>query len=603
MFLRPDQIPVDGSSIQVVNGQLTSVDATSDLINSPDSTSYYYFNDFIPEGPVTSSPLNWFSNADLGDASYSFDEALGILELINPGASTDWKRELLFGVSNYAASPSHRFPAGTHDLISVSTRVWSPNLVGTNLNYYFGFLSYTGGNTPNIPATSSLRGNTSYSFIGFVKSSSTSTLLCRTQSGANATEVDTGILYTASQFYRLKITVNADFSSVNFYVNGGLVSSITTDIPQDPLTPFYRLENPTVNSEAGDWGIDWVEIKVDGGVNRGAADANPTTYTVSGVVTSSDGGLPIEGAVVTTSTLNITDTTNASGEYTLTLPAGLYTLEAAADEHLNYSAPLALQVNQNMINNDFEMTAESIVSGTITSSTTSQPAISGLSLEIASLSPVVTNTSGLYTKVGVPRTGSQSVEVADSTYYNSFSGSVNANALNVTNNFSVTPKSVSVTQPQGATVLNAGGADTTIGNRIRALRTCEITQLEFIVASGTSGYVCKIYNSSGSLIATANTPTYIVAVDNLLYTAVFSTPVTLTSGQNYWIAIYRTQNFVHYLQKFTGDVDYITGNPGVTWDNSLYLTTVKSIAGDNFPGNGTNSGSQRIWIVRPFIRL
>jgi hypothetical protein len=60
------------------------------------------------------------------------------------------------------------------------------------------------------------------------------------------------------------------------------------------------------------------------------AEAAATTATVSGVVTSATTGSPVSGAVVTVSGSSLSTTANASGGYSLTVPSGAQTLNAAA---------------------------------------------------------------------------------------------------------------------------------------------------------------------------------------------------------------------------------------------------------------------------------
>lgn len=55
--------------------------------------------------------------------------------------------------------------------------------------------------------------------------------VCVTRSNTTETTADSGITVAVSTWYKLSVQVNADATSVAFYINGALVATITTNIP------------------------------------------------------------------------------------------------------------------------------------------------------------------------------------------------------------------------------------------------------------------------------------------------------------------------------------------------------------------------------------
>ena len=140
-------------------------------------------------------------------------------------------------------------------------------------------------------------------------------------------------------------------------------------ISEDPL--FVDPDNGDfhLKSQAGRWnGTDWVTDNetspcIDAGdpsekdpdgtrINMGAyggtseASKSPgaATGTLTGKVTDKDSGAPIEGAVIKASSHQTT--TNSTGGFTITLPAGNYTLTASKTGYYPNSTTVEVLVNQ-----------------------------------------------------------------------------------------------------------------------------------------------------------------------------------------------------------------------------------------------------------------
>ena len=174
--------------------------------------------------------------------------------------------------------------------------------------------------------------------------------------------------------------ISSDIANVSYncvYGNTGSNWGGTNSISADPL--FVDPENGDfhLESQYGRWdGSAWVKDNatspcIDAGdpsekdpdgtrINMGAyggtieASKSPSG-TLSGKVTDKDTGAPIEGAVVSTN--GYSGTTDASGNYLITLPIGNYTLTASKTGYRSSSATVEVLENQTTIV-DFQLTRD-----------------------------------------------------------------------------------------------------------------------------------------------------------------------------------------------------------------------------------------------------
>lgn len=334
-------------------------------------------------------------------------------------------------------------------------------------------------------------------------------------------------------------------------------------------------------------------------VNIAAGDAvknfTMARRTLFGNITSSAGGV-LSGVAVSISGPTRNDTSDGSGDYALIdVPDGSYTISATHPDHQAYSSPVPVVVNGDT-EFDFVMTIlTGTVSGTITSSVTSQPAPAGIPVVVAGLSAANTNSSGVYSRADVPRLSGQSVTVADGTYYNSYSDTVNVNSASVTKDFTLVPKSVgpfSVLTSGTEFNFNVGG-NTTYGNRFLVNKTCRIVSIRFAtVNAGT--YVVKLWSDAGTLLQSASQYYSGSGTQTLNITA-----TTLNAGTYYRVSAYcstSSGNFGRYRSTFFGSL--VTNHPAISLlnPNQPYQS-----GGDTFP-NGS-AGDVRIHHVEPVVQL
>ena len=85
--------------------------------------------------------------------------------------------------------------------------------------------------------------------------------VCSTSS--TATTVDTGVVVTAAQYYRLKIVHDAGDSTVRFYIDGALVASISTNVPTGVVLGGLvdGLKNVGITTTSM-LGCDWIGLDV-----------------------------------------------------------------------------------------------------------------------------------------------------------------------------------------------------------------------------------------------------------------------------------------------------------------------------------------------------
>jgi len=167
----------------------------------------------------------------------------------------------------------------------------------------------------------------------------------------------------------------------------------TGDISVDPLFADVSVHDFHLKSTAGRWnGTDWVNDNetspcIDAGdpsekdpdgtrINMGAyggtseASKSPSvaTGTISGKVTDKDTGAPIEGAVVSTN--GYSNTTDDSGNYSITLPTGNYTVTASKTGYQSQSKSAEVFENQTTEVN-FTLTVATTTTTTTSTTTTS----------------------------------------------------------------------------------------------------------------------------------------------------------------------------------------------------------------------------------------
>lgn len=605
-FLRPDQIPLDGNTLEVVDGVIRVITPSSGgSVNNPLSDKFYLFQDMNIGGGDKEGTDNtevipgWATFRQPGIAPWPNSEipsnSTGVHFLKVTGATSTTNRDFLaFRVSgdNYP----NPFLSGP---LSFAARLYYPSQsFGSHTQHYFGFMASLTGSE----ISSDLETPSGADYVAFVKLAGEPTWKIRTKNGGDTTDVDTGIFGAADTFYKFQIQLNEDFSEASFYAYGNLLATISTDIPSGGFTPFLAMRNETANSETVYMGVNWVEILAEG-VDRGQNDSSPFTYTLDGVVTSSGGGF-LSGAVVSIPALGISDTTNVNGEYSLSVPPGVYTVTATAANHLNFASTPAVSVLTNETY-DFEMALPSNVTGTITSSATGQPVLSGLGVVIDSSPPALTNVSGQYSKLNLGRVGVVPITVADSAYYNSFSDTVDLNSLNVTRDFTLVPKTLGpLASTSGWEFASRYYAHLgrTFGNRFLAQRTVRCSSLGAYVG-GTGTCVLRLWDSGGTLLRSAATipiasPGVVVPVSASI------TPITLTAGQRYWVSCYikGTVEATIYTSHI-GSSDYSgvieTSHVGLSWENP---TQVRTSSANVFPVEPAEYGS-RLYSVEPLVQL
>jgi Flp pilus assembly protein TadG len=134
------------------------------------------------------------------------------------------------------------------------------------------------------------------------------------------------------------------------------------------------------------------------------AVANAANVAVSGLVKAQVGSTPISGIVVTSSPGNGSDTTDASGSYSMSLNnnTSSYTLTATDPTGVYHTTSVTVALGSGATTApDILMPKNPVVSGTVTSSTTGLP-LNNVQITIQALGTnytTTTNASGNYTKI------------------------------------------------------------------------------------------------------------------------------------------------------------------------------------------------------------
>jgi hypothetical protein len=308
----------------------------------------------------------------------------------------------------------------------------------------------------------------------------------------------------------------------------------------------------------------------------------PTTYSISGQVTTST-GVGISG--VTISTGSTSTTTDTNGNYALSnLAAGSYTLTPSRSGYTFSPTSRSVSITSaNVTGQNFTGTATVTtyaVSGTITTSTGT--AISGVSVSNGS-STTTTNSSGVYTFSGMAN-GTYTITPSLSGYtFSPTSRSVSVSGANVTGqNFTGTAAS------SGATALSNGVG--VAGSTSSTSANSSWRDYTVAIPSGASNLVISTTNSTGDLdlyVRFGSAPT-LSAYDCRPYTGsgnescTFATPSTGT----YFVRVYGYQTGT---VNFTVTASWSTGGTGGT--------VVERLANGNFDTitTSTNTAPDGTW--------
>jgi hypothetical protein len=93
--------------------------------------------------------------------------------------------------------------------------------------------------------------------------------LAVTSNGGSRTETNTGIAVVANSFSRFRISVNADGTSVGFYIDDVLVATNTTNIPTVNLTGIgIKIGNLIGTTVSKSLYTDYVSVSATFGASR-----------------------------------------------------------------------------------------------------------------------------------------------------------------------------------------------------------------------------------------------------------------------------------------------------------------------------------------------
>ena len=165
-------------------------------------------------------------------------------------------------------------------------------------------------------------------------------------------------------------------------------------------------------------------------------------YTLTGLVKGT-GGAGLPGVTVTLGTKSVT--TDSAGSFVISgIAAGTYTLVISKDGYARYSNS-AFNVSSNL---SITLTMPQIftLSGTVTSGTTTGPALAGAIVSLNGAAMATTGSTGGFTISGIPA-GTYSVGISKAGF-NSFSNS----ALSITSNLSIKAPLLPITYTVGGTI-------------------------------------------------------------------------------------------------------------------------------------------------------
>jgi len=190
-------------------------------------TGIYYFNDFLGVFTTSTNDGNISSDANVGQTTIALNSDTNKQGFANVNTTT-----ATVGYGNiyigHNATPNFILGGG---ITSYETLIWLPNLStsGERFSCLIGFSSgvLNQNNSANNIAFLYDEGNIAFGGAG---GASANWRAVTTDSGTR-TFTDTGVVVNAGAFIKLKIVVNANASSVGFYIDNTLVATHTTNIP------------------------------------------------------------------------------------------------------------------------------------------------------------------------------------------------------------------------------------------------------------------------------------------------------------------------------------------------------------------------------------
>lgn len=204
----------------------------------------HYFEDFLAATIASNTIGGWvYTSVTSGSITLSTTAANGVA-LISAGAVTANQ-----GSTWQMAQPS--WTVGTTKRFWAETSLQFSGLLTTpKVQFAWGLAA--AGSTALITGGAL---DTTKDFIGFAGVTTTGVILSNCNASSAAT-TGTGLTIADATTYRLGIAASP--TSVSFYVNGLVVSTITTNIPAGALAPIYVVQgNATVTAVAN---VDYLRV-------------------------------------------------------------------------------------------------------------------------------------------------------------------------------------------------------------------------------------------------------------------------------------------------------------------------------------------------------
>jgi len=235
----------------------------------------------------------------------------------------------------------------------------------------------------------------------------------------------------------------------------------------------------------------------------------PPPGTLAGTVTDSGTAQPIAGATVSAGTASAT--TNASGQYTLSLPPGSYTATASASGYTSQSAAVSVTAATTTTQNFALAPNPGTIIGTVTDGRTAAP-LSGATVSYSG-GTATTDSAGHYTLSNVVE-GTYSLTGSATAYISKTASVTVGPGASVTQNFALTQPAGAIAGTVseagtgkalgGATVSYSGGSATADANGQYTLANVPVGT--YTVTAAASGYTSQSQSVTvtGGVTATAN---------------------------------------------------------------------------------------------------
>ena len=251
-------VPFDNSTNGMVSTDAqAAIEEVRNGLGSTFSTILEQFDDFITG--ATTSQMGWAVNTSGGSAGATLVETAPYISHLNFGVIQIKSSTAVSGRTVLYVLPCMRLG---NCKVTFETNIYLDDLggiLGTDYQLHVGLCDQYNTNNDQQDGV----------YFEYQSTTSANWRIC-TASNNTRTKTTTTVPVVADQYIKLKLIVNTAGTNVDFYINGTLAGSITTNIPTAAgfnVGPYFRIRNTLLSTVRSAY-IDYVYTRMDFGASR-----------------------------------------------------------------------------------------------------------------------------------------------------------------------------------------------------------------------------------------------------------------------------------------------------------------------------------------------